>query len=234
MNRNTRNSIALQETTDFPSTDELAARREMLGGQQPRTVLVVDTDPTRIANLRRWAGHHPGVRVSFASSSGEAVDITTRERPEVVVLDLLFKGGRGIALAIQLARIGDDLELLLMADDAGAPEVQAAWDLGWHRLVAWDEATEWLDRGLEPLAALVSLKRQMASARREADALCAGSIVPGVGATALPLGEAERRYREMFLRSKLALAGGRRQAAEMAGVPYTTFCVMLRKLGIRH
>jgi CheY-like chemotaxis protein len=232
MNRDPRNSMALETEPEFRSTDELAARRELLGAHHVPSVLVVGTAAARIANLRRWAGHQGNLRVSFASTSAEALDVVARERPELVLLDLLFKGGRGISVAVELARIGDEVEILLMVDDAGAPEVQAAWDLGWRRLITWDAATAWLDRGLKPLAELVRLRRALASARQEAERLCAGDVVPSV--SALPLGEAERRYREAFLRSKLAVAGGRRQAAELAGVPYTTFCVMLRKLGIRH
>ena len=43
---------------------------------------------------------------------------------------------------------------------------------------------------------------------------------------------AETAFRDVFLRSLLAQHGSRRRAAEEAGVPYRSFCEMLRKLGI--
>jgi molybdenum-dependent DNA-binding transcriptional regulator ModE len=43
---------------------------------------------------------------------------------------------------------------------------------------------------------------------------------------------AETRFRETYLRLLLAERGSRRRAADEAGVPYRSFCEMLRKLGI--
>ena len=232
MNRGPRDSMASETSTETRSTDELAARREKLGAPYAPTVLVVDTVAGRIASLKRWAADQSGLRLLFAETSAAATELATREQPEVAVIDLLFREGRSIALAVELARIAPEIEMLFIVDDGGAPEVQAAWDLGWNRLVASNALAGWMDRGLGPLAQLVSLKRQVASVRHDTERLCAGNVVPEVAA--LPLGVAERRYRETFLRSKLAMAGGRREAARLAGVPYTTFCVMLRKLGIRH
>jgi len=235
MNRGPRDSTASETSTDARATDELAVRRERLGGPHTPTVLVVDTAADRIASLRRWEAKGDGcggAHLLFTQTSAAAIEIAGRDQPEVAVIDLLFREGRSIALAVELARVAPEIEMLFIVDDGGAPEVQAAWDLGWNRLVASDAITGWMDRGLGPLAQLVSLKRQVASARHDTERLCAGNVVPEVAE--LPLGVAERRYRETFLRSKLAMAGGRREAARLAGVPYTTFCVMLRKLGIRH
>jgi CheY-like chemotaxis protein len=231
MNRGPRDGAASETTTAPPATDELAARRERLGGPHAPTVLVVDSVADRIASLRHWEAKHGGAHLLFAQSSTAAIEIAAREQPEVAVIDLLFREGRGIALAVELARVAPEIEVLFIVDDGAEPEVQAAWDLGWNRLVASDALADWMDRGLRPLAQLVSLKRQVASVRHDTLRLAAGNVVPEVAE--LPLGVAERRYRETFLRSKLAMAGGRREAARLAGVPYTTFCVMLRKLGIR-
>src|SRR6185437_6876567 len=130
----------------------------------------------------------------------------SREQPEVALVNLMFRGGRGIAVAVELRRVAPGIELVFVVEDPTVPEVQAAKDLGWERLVA--------------------------AAQREVETLSAGNVVPAV--PSLSLDAAERRYRETFLRSTMATAGGRRAAARLAGVPYTTFCVMLRKLGIKH
>jgi DNA-binding NtrC family response regulator len=211
--------------------DELAARRTLLAVGRTPGVLVVDTSGQRIAAVRGWARRKGGVRVLVAGTTGAAIDIVTREQPEVAVVDLLYRDGRGIAVAVEMRRLAPELEIVFVVGQPGVPEVQAAWDLGWERIVAAEGLDAWLDRGLTPLCRLASLRRQTSQAQQDAARLAAGNVVPTP--TDLPLSVAERRYRESFLRAKLATAGGRREAARLAGVPYTTFCVMLRKLGIR-
>ena len=48
----------------------------------------------------------------------------------------------------------------------------------------------------------------------------------------MPLPEAERSFRESYLRGLLAQATNARIAAQKAGVPYTTLCSMLKKMGL--
>jgi hypothetical protein len=220
---------ALAASPSVAATDELALRRESQQSQRPTAVLLVDAGAPRAAAFKAWAARHGGVRPLVAATSTAAFTTAAREQPEVAVLDLLFRDGRSVAL--ELRSIAPELEIVFVVDEAGAPEAQAAWDLGWERLVAADSLEEWLAQGLKPLANLVRLKRRVTLAHHEVQRLSAGNVVPSVAP--LPLAVAERRYRETFLRSKLAMAGERREAARLAGVPYTTFCVMLRKLGIK-
>ena len=195
-------------------------------------VLVVDAGVHRSAAIKAWAWQHRGVRPMFATTSTAAYETASREQPEVAIVDLMFRNGRGSTVAVELRRVAPEIEIVFVVDDPTVPEVQAAWDLGWERLVSSAGLEEWLDRGLKPLAKFARLKRQLTMVRLDAETASAGNVVPEV--SNLPLGVAERRYRETFLRSKMATAGERRAAARLAGVPYTTFCVMLRKLGIKH
>jgi len=48
----------------------------------------------------------------------------------------------------------------------------------------------------------------------------------------MPLPLAENLFREAYIRRVLAETGNRRKAAEVAGIPYRTFCDILKKLGI--
>ena len=214
------------------SDDPAAARREALAAHRTPVVLVVDTVAHRSAAIRAWTWQHRGVRPMFATTSTVAYETASREQPEVAILDLMFRNGRGSTVAVELRRVAPEIEIVFVVEDPTVPEVQAAWDLGWERLVSSAGLEEWLDRALKPLAKFARLKRQLTMARQDAETACAGNVVPEV--SNLPLGVAERRYRETFLRSKMATAGERRAAARLAGVPYTTFCVMLRKLGIKH
>jgi PleD family two-component response regulator len=232
MDTGSHDSTVPETDAKSKASDDPAARRETFGAQRTPIVLVVDGAAHRAAAIRAWAWQHRGVRPLFATSSTVAYDTATREQPEVAILDLMFRNGRGIAVAVELRRIAPEIEIVFVVEDPSVPEVQAAWDLGWERLVSSSGLEEWLDRGLKPLAKLARLKRQLTLARRDAETASTGNVVPEV--SNLPLGVAERRYRETFLRSKMATAGERRAAARLAGVPYTTFCVMLRKLGIKH
>ena len=223
----------IPETDGKPrGSDDPAARRETLAAHRTPIVLVVDAVAHRSAAIRAWAWQHRGIRPMFATTSTAAYETASREQPEVAILDLMFRHGRGIAVAVELRRVAPDVEIVFVVDDPTVPEVQVAWDLGWERLVSSADLEEWVDRGLKPLAKFARLKRELAMARQDAETACAGNVVPEV--SNLPLNVAERRYRETFLRSKMATAGERRAAALLAGVPYTTFCVMLRKLGIKH
>ena len=214
------------------AADDATGRREALAAaHRTPLVLVVDAVAHRAAAIRAWAWQHRGVRPLFATTSTTAYETAAREQPEVAILDLMFRSGRGVAVASSTTNTISTSGASRRSSTATAPEVQAAWDLGWERLVSSPKLEEWLDRGLKPLAKVARLKRQLTLARREIETAAAGDVVPEV--TNLPLGEAERRYRETFLRSKMATAGERRAAARLAGVPYTTFCVMLRRLGIK-
>jgi PleD family two-component response regulator len=224
---------------DTGSHDSIIPEKDLAskGSEDPATrrtpvVLVVDAVAHRSAAIKAWAWQHRGVRPVFAATSTAAYEVASREQPEVAIIDLMFRNGRGSTVAVELRRLAPEVEIMFVVEDPSVPEVQAAWDLGWERLVSSEGLEEWLDRGLKPLAKFARLKRQLTTVRQDAETASAGNVVPEV--SNLPLGVAERRYRETFLRSKMATAGERRAAARLAGVPYTTFCVMLRKLGIKH
>ena len=167
-----------------------------------------------------------------ASTATTAYEAASREQPEVALVNLMFRGGRGIAVAVELRRLAPGIEPVFVVEDPTVPEVQAAWDLGWERLVAAESLEDWLNRGLKPLAKLAKLKRQVAAARRDVETLSAGNVVPAV--SSLSLGRGRAAVSRDVPSFKMATAGERRAAARLAGVPYTTFCVMLRKLGIKH
>jgi DNA-binding NarL/FixJ family response regulator len=232
MDTGSHDSIIPEVELRPPPADDSVARREALAGSRTPVVLIVDTTAHRLAAIRAWSWQHRGIRPVVASSATTAYEAASREQPEVALVNLMFRGGRGIAVAVELRRVAPGIELVFVVEDPTVPEVQAAKDLGWERLVAAASLEDWLNRGLKPLAKLAKLKRQVAAAQREVETLSAGNVVPAV--PSLSLDAAERRYRETFLRSTMATAGGRRAAARLAGVPYTTFCVMLRKLGIKH
>lgn len=122
-------------------------------------------------------------------------------------------------------------ELVFVVDQAGSPQHLAMKSRGSRYVVSQDALSRWFPGVLSELAAL-------ARARRIVLRACAdGPNAPELPARggyprAVKLHAAETAFRDIFLRSLLAEHGSRRKAAEAAGVPYRSFCEMLRKLGI--
>ena len=161
----------------------------------------------------------------------------SERRPEVLLVDLLVHGSEGIALGIELGKQAPSAEMVFLIEDRNDPELRVARDMGITRFVEIRNVATWLAMALEPLARLARAQRDLQEARREVaglDIWAAEKAYPDRDETSriLPLAVAERRYREAYLRGVMAKADGRRNAARIAGVPYTTFCLMLRKLGI--
>jgi DNA-binding NarL/FixJ family response regulator len=170
------------------------------------------------------------VELLVANAADRAFALAQGAPPDVLLVDLLFGGSEGIALGLDLVKKVPHAELVFVVRDRSAPEVRAAVDLGITRFLEASELPQWFDLALDRLARLARAQRMLDEARRSV-----GELTWWRGeapSSPLPLAVAERRYREAFLRANLAKAGGRRMAAKMAGVPYTTFCMMLRKLGI--
>jgi hypothetical protein len=182
--------------------------------------------------LNDWAaarGHLPLV----ATNGDRAVAFAREHQPEVLAVDLQFgdTGSEGIALGIGLLKAAPGAEVVFLADSLNLPEVRAANDIGISRLVETRDLPRYLGVALEPLAELARARRRLEDAQRAVERVSFGAHPPAA-TSPLPLPVAERRYRESHLRACLAKAGSRRAAAQLLGVPYTTFCVMLRKLGI--
>jgi hypothetical protein len=175
--------------------------------------------------------------LAIADTEEDALRLCRERRPEVLLVDLLVHGSEGIALGIALGKQAPSAEMVFLIDNRNDPELRVARDMGITRFVEIRNVESWLAMALEPLARLARAQRELQEARREVSGLDIWKTDKG-GAERddttriLPLAVAERRYREAYLRGVMAKADGRRNAARIAGVPYTTFCLMLRKLGI--
>jgi CheY-like chemotaxis protein len=193
------------------------------------SVLVVSDGETDLQPLTRWLGQHDWLTTLVAGSEERARQLAGEARPEVALIDLLTGGSAGMALAFDLQRAAPHVGVVFFVDDDAAPEAQAARDLGISRVVPLARLPAWLAQSLVPLADIARAQRVLEAAR---SALGREPPAPGAPPLSLRLPVAERRYREAYLRACMARASGRREAAHLAGVPYSSLCVMLRKLGI--
>jgi CheY-like chemotaxis protein len=206
------------------------------GGQaavlSSRLRILVATDSMKMRGpVATWAASEGHVALA-ADSRGRALEIARIHRPEVLLVDVQLGQGEGIAAAIELLGVSPGAETVFVAETLDAPEVRAARDVGVSRFVQAADLAGYLAVAVAPLARLARARRTLAEAQREVERLPSWSTPAETSGGGIPLAVAERRYRESYLRATLAKGGGRRVAARLTGVPYTTFCVMLRKLGI--
>jgi len=187
----------------------------------PHVVLLLPDDPCRERLLRRL--------------SDARVTVLDQDRPlpklppvDVAVLHvstlnlgsspLLYDAGLGLP------------ELVFVVDEAWSPQHLALRSRGFRYIVSQSEIAEWFPTALPGLGSLAQARRIVLSACD--DGLPPPEVLATRQATGARLHAAETSFREIYLRSLLAEHGSRRKAAEEAGVPYRSFCEMLRKLGI--
>lgn len=123
--------------------------------------------------------------------------------------------------------------VFVVDDDPGSPERFALEGCGFRYVVARSELPRWLPPVLPRLGALTRARRIAASASESRPPPPPPArLCPDPRPSRMTLHAAETRFRETYLRLLLAEHGSRRRAAEAAGVPYRSFCEMLRKLCI--
>jgi CheY-like chemotaxis protein len=80
-----------------------------------KTILVVDDDPEIVAMLSLRLGKR-GYRVVSASDGNAALAAAARERPDLVVLDVLMPGTTGweVARALRLDPVTDHVKIVML------------------------------------------------------------------------------------------------------------------------
>jgi DNA-binding response OmpR family regulator len=81
--------------------------------EQPARVLVVDDDPTVSDVVRRYL-ERDGYQVMLAADGPAALAGFTRNRPDLVVLDLMLPGLDGLEVCRRLRAGGDDVPIVML------------------------------------------------------------------------------------------------------------------------
>lgn len=121
-------------------------------GQRPR-VLVVDDDPKVLDALRRGLSVH-GYEVITSADGLTAVELAARQRPDLVILDIMLPGLDGIEVCRRIREFSSAPILMLTARDEVADRVQGL-DAGADDYLAKPFALE------ELLARLRALRRRV-------------------------------------------------------------------------
>jgi hypothetical protein len=137
----------------------------------------------------------------------------------------------GLAFGAELKALAPWIEIAFWFDErnGGPAAAAAARSLGIVRLIPLGSLAIWLETALGPLVRMARARREHAIAEKALPPLSGDRG----GDCTMALPEAERRFRETYLRRILSESANHRAAAERAGLPYTTLCSMLKKLNLR-
>jgi hypothetical protein len=192
-------------------------------------VLVYDPDDDRSVEFARLRSRQPHAIVTAIATRTWPADLAT-EGVDIAVVNLGAKNLDGLGFAAELGAALPWIETVFWYDErAGAPSAAAARSLGVERVIPRQYLLDWLEEALVSLTAMARARREHIQAERALPSLPSMDAVD----TTIPLPEAERRFRETYLRRVLSESPSHTAAASRTGVPYTTFCSMIKKLNLR-
>ncbi|ONH35667.1 MULTISPECIES: response regulator transcription factor [Protofrankia] len=143
-------------------------------------VLVVDDEPAVRESLERSL-RFEGYEVSSAQDGAEALDAVTRDRPDIVVLDVMMPRVDGLEACRRLRARGDDLPVLMLTARDGLADRVSGLDVGADDYLVKPFALEELFARLRALTRRASLSARAASAAAVAAGGSADSAGPGPG-----------------------------------------------------
>jgi DNA-binding NtrC family response regulator len=130
-----------------------------------RTILVVDDEPAARYGLRRALEHK--YRVTEAANAAEARAALPRERPDVVLLDLVMPEEGGLSFLRWMREIGHEQPVLVVSALDTAKTAVEALQLGAADYIVKGFDIEELRRRVANLMKLVELGRENVRLRRE-------------------------------------------------------------------
>ncbi len=91
------------------------------------SILVVDDDPEIVALLTTRLGHR-GYRVSSAGDGHRAIELARRERPAIIILDVMMPGKSGWEVAKDLKHdpVTKDIKIVMLSAMGKTNELTAA------------------------------------------------------------------------------------------------------------
>jgi DNA-binding NtrC family response regulator len=130
-----------------------------------RTLLIVDDEPTARYGLRRALEHK--YRIAEAANAAEARAALPRERPDVVLLDLVMPEEAGLSLLRWMRENGHEQPVLVVSALDTAKTAVEALQLGAADYIVKGFDIEELRRRVANLIKLVDLSQENARLRRE-------------------------------------------------------------------
>ena len=94
----------------------------------PATVLVVDDSPTA-QRLIRLAVEAGGYRVLTASDGDEAIEVAMRERPDLILLDIILPKKNGFQVCRQLKTSPETKDIKIILVSSKSQDTDRFWGL---------------------------------------------------------------------------------------------------------
>src|SRR5215831_144366 len=117
-------------------------------------ILLVDDHLVVRAGLRMLLDSHPGLTVvGEAGTRVEALTVASREKPDIILLDLNFSENSGLQLMAELLAEGDDARILLLTGVRDSEIHQQAVRIGAMGLVLKEKAPDELFKAIEKVYA---------------------------------------------------------------------------------
>lgn len=197
-------------------------------GDAPPSLLISDAEPDGSQHiLMELRSAMPYLRVLRTDEAGAGEVLA-----EVCIAHLTLGGTDDIGRAAQHLASQQDCVMVFWADDLDSPQVRAARALGITRILSHEAICAWLPGALPALICESRARRRLRWAEAQVPPVPSSDGQQSVGkCEALP--QAEMKFRESYIRYVLAATRNRREAAQVAGVPYRTLCDILKKLDIR-
>lgn len=98
--------------------------------KQPAKTILVAEDTPNIRYLLRVFLERRGCRVLVAVDGLEAVSMAVKERPDLILMDVIMPGKDGIAACGELRQMGIKTPIVMLTSKAYAEDKQRALDAG--------------------------------------------------------------------------------------------------------
>lgn len=222
--------LSLPGGPDSPTTTDERKRRGARGSRRakPHVLVMLPAVPDRSRVLR-------ALGVKLRTTVLDPISATDRTVKHCGLLDLAI---------LHANHLGPETSALFHDPALGYPEVVYVTEDGWSPqrfvletrgvpyVICEADLWHWLATAAQPLCALALARRAALAAFARRPASTPPHWKAQSSGRSMRLHAAETLFRESFLRGVLAEHGSRRDAAEAAGVPYRSFCEMLRRLGV--
>jgi hypothetical protein len=183
---------------------------------------------TIAGQLRR---SRPAMAITVVTARLAAADLPEDEI-DVGLINLADRQFEGLAFGAQLSSRFPWVETVFWFDTHNATSsAAAARSVGIRRVIPLPQLAAWLDDALPGLARIARAHREHLDGENALPPLPRDHGDDDGAITPLP--EAERRFRETYLRRLIADSASNTVAARRAGLPYTTFYSMMKKLNLR-
>lgn len=123
--------VELPRAEISPAAERAESAASQADGPRP-TVLYIEDNPANVRLVERILSRRPGARIVVASDGAEGLRITRRQRPRLILLDLMLPGLSGEAVLRQLQEDASTREIpvVVVSANAHAEQVRHLLALG--------------------------------------------------------------------------------------------------------